>query len=77
MRLKEVQIFSNQTDKQAEAIINQTIRDEDNLGVNFELMIENSVGFGHNISTRYTLVIHLYELTEYEESLMDGEDVEY
>ena len=64
MRLKHVRIFSNLTAKQAETIINDWIKqaNDDNLEMNFELLIENSVAVNGFYDTRYTLVVHEYEL---------------
>ena len=66
MRLKHVRIHSNLTAKQAETIINQWIAEanEDGLEMNFEILIENSVAVNGFYDTRYTLIIHEYEILE-------------
>lgn len=80
MTLKQVKIFSSCTNKQAEEVINKAIQEcdkDDSLAVNFELLIENSVAIAGNFDTRYTVVIHFYDLSEFEELFMEEKDEEY
>ena len=66
MRLKKVNIYSNQTAKQAEGIVNTAIQNSEQSGleINYELMIETSVQMGTFSDTRYTVVIHQFEHDE-------------
>lgn len=66
MKLKHVRIFSNVTSETAENIINDFLErcEGTDIAVNFELMIENTVSIAGSYDTRYTLIVHEYEITE-------------
>lgn len=66
MKLKHVRIYSNVTAETAEYIINDFLENSEgtDIGVNFELMIENTISIAGSYDTRYTLIIHEYDITE-------------
>ena len=66
--LTRVIIRSNQTDGECEALINQTIADNPDKSVEFELLIENTYSaFDSNQKTIYTLLIRIEDAEDDEE----------
>lgn len=66
--LTRVVIRSDQTDKDCEALINQTIADNPDKNVEFELLIENTYSVINSIhQTTYTLLIRIEDAEDDEE----------
>lgn len=65
MRLKHVYIYSGLNAKEAEKIINDALENlvDDETDVNYELKIESTVNLGTISQTKYTVVIHLFDVT--------------
>lgn len=63
LKLQKVEIYPHCMAGEAEGIINRALEaclNEENIDVNYELMIENSTQMGQFYDTRYTLVIHYF-----------------
>lgn len=75
MRLKHVYIHSGLNAKEAEKVINDALENlvDDETDVNYELKIESTVNLGPVSQTRYTVVIHLFDVTP----LMEFDDDDY
>lgn len=75
MRLKHVYIYSGLNAKEAEKVINDALENlvDDETDVNYELKIESTVNLGTISQTRYTVVIHLFDVTP----LMEFNDDDY
>lgn len=66
MNLKKIHVYSHRTAKQVEDLVNSAIAaadeiEDEEVGINYELMIENSVTVGTYTETYYTLIIHEYD----------------
>ena len=74
LKLRRVRIFSNKTAKDAERLINENLeafRDNENIEINYELEIENSTQMGSFYDTRYTVVIHEFDVNHVDEYGME------
>lgn len=64
MNLRRVYIYSHQTAQEAEDKINSAINeiDSEEVGINYELKIENTVQILSGLETYYTLIIQEYAI---------------
>ena len=64
MMLHHVTICENKTAQQCEDIINQALVDYPDKGVDYQILIENSVRIGNISDNRYTLLLNISEKEE-------------